>query len=395
MNVVFVSDQFPIPDLEEVVMFAPGALPDVSDVKEADLLLVVGPVNGPDRAGELGGIARLAAENGCNVVFAYAGRPGGADWRFIQALADIGGTDLPSVLPCESSLPHWHEYFTLYGRSGWVFDPEGSDPLLVIATDRRSNRPSAVELGVGKGRLLLVPYHFTGSPEPALERLLSTLREHVVGNTRDIPAFLDVLRLPGEDDLLQRIRVHEEELDTMRRDASDLARFRLMVGRLSGQELENLAIGALNEVLRSTPAQAEDRVDLNVEDFWITAVGDNSREIALGEVKGIGSNVRRENVNQVDNSRSVLDRTVEDLPGLLIVNTFRNDDHLDRKTLPISEDVVRHCVRQNVLTLRTWDLFHLLALGRSDQTVGEKFLEHLVSGGGGWLEVQGDLRFHS
>lgn len=191
--------------------------------------------------------------------------------------------------------------------------------------------------------------------------------------------------------MLQRIGVVDEELSRLRATAGDLARFRLLVAGATGQTLEDLSISALNRVLRSTPARAEDRADVGREDFWVTSA---EGDLALAEVKGIGTHVRRENVNQVDNGRSELDRAVEDLPGLLIVNIFRNEDDLDKRILPVSPDVVRHSARLNVLTMRTWDLFHLLSLAIADEAVGSRFLEMLTQGGGGWLEVDEEMRFH-
>jgi len=53
---------------------------------------------------------------------------------------------------------------------------------------------------------------------------------------------------------------------------------------------------ALNVVLDGSDYRAEDREDLRAEDFWI--VGPDG-DAAMAEVKGINSNVRRQDVNQL------------------------------------------------------------------------------------------------
>jgi hypothetical protein len=66
-----------------------------------------------------------------------------------------------------------------------------------------------------------------------------------------------------------------------------------------------------------------------------------------------------------------------------------------RGTPPVSDDIARHAARLNVLVLRGWDLYQLVARALTDPETGRQFLAQL-SAGGGWLEVTADaLSLHT
>ncbi|MDP8929567.1 MAG: hypothetical protein M3O70_13600 [Actinomycetota bacterium] len=100
-------------------------------------------------------------------------------------------------------------------------------------------------------------------------------------------------------------------------------------------------------------------------------------------------------VNQINSHRSELfDAAADELPGLLIVNTFRNDEVLERRRRePVNERVVRQARRMNVLVLRSWDLYRLVArrLGGEDDT---ETVIAALAGGGGWVEVTDETVLH-
>lgn len=107
---------------------------------------------------------------------------------------------------------------------------------------------------------------------------------------------------------------------------------------------------------------------------------------ALAEVKGVGTGVRREHVNKLDTHREKAGHGPDELPGLLVINQFRNDSTLEARQREIGSDIVTHLVRFNVLALRGVDLYRLLGL-RLASTVGPELLVDALSGGGGWLQV--------
>src|SRR5206468_3529171 len=88
-----------------------------------------------------------------------------------------------------------------------------------------------------------------------------------------------------------------------------------------------------------------------------------------------------------DNHREDLGHDTADLPGLLVVNVFRNDDDLVRKLGErVHPDIVETLRRQNVTLLRTADLYYLLAHQLRHGSAGTILIDALANGGG-WLEV--------
>lgn len=122
---------------------------------------------------------------------------------------------------------------------------------------------------------------------------------------------------------------------------------------------------------------------------------DGSRA-ALGESKAAGGGVTLTHVNQFNSHRTeIFDAAPDELPGLLVVNQFRNDDNMGRRELAVDQRVIRHAVRMNVLILRTLDLYTLVArrLAGADDS---RELQLALESGGGWLEATVDrLEHHS
>lgn len=225
----------------------------------------------------------------------------------------------------------------------------------------------------------------------SLKELINSIDEHRFKSSAAIPGFLEELRLPGEAELLSKIGTLSHEVEALEVEAQELANFRMIVGPYEGETLELLIIQILNRIFDRTEVIAEDRAESFHEDFWIT---NGTDDLAICEAKGIGTNVRREHINQVDDHRSRLELEPEALPGLLVVNIFRGSDDLVRRQTPLSPEVIRHAVRQNVLVLRTWDLYKMLGRSWSHDSTGAEFLSRLTEGGG-WLEVDVKMELHT
>lgn len=257
-----------------------------------------------------------------------------------------------------------------------------SKPPLTSATLRRRSKPRP-----RGGRLYVVPYFvadFADSHVRLTDSLVRAVARHIEESSADTPAYLAELRLPTEQPLLDGIAKRREALRCLEARAEQMERFRMMLGTFKDRQLENLVVEALNIVLEPIGYRAEDREETSNEDFWICGP---DGDIALAEVKGINSGIGRGNVNQVDNHRERYGRAPEDLPGLLIVNQHRLATDLPPKLDEhVHPDVRRHAKRQNVLVLRTADLYRLLGRTLGGEAVGLELIKHL-SAGGGWLQV--------
>jgi hypothetical protein len=367
-------------------------IPSPEAIALADYAIVVGPLPTNDTAIALAGPFRLAIEAGTVGVFAYPSILGSYDQVFLQRLGvGVTSTGLHAAQPYAND-PAFYRYFARFGVSEASLGLR--DEAERLGTNPSDNGAAAVFRELEQGVLYVVPYHAPGLHDEFLSELFKAIQLHHSGASSGPPAYLDAFRLHGEDDVLDRIRTIEAQLVDVRSEADKLAEYRKLMGPLHDDPLEQLVIKALNVVLEPTKYRAEDRVDLKKEDFWL--VDGDGEDFALAEAKGIGTGIRNEHVNKVDNFRGELEKTPEQLPGLLVVNIFRNSDDPDRKQLPVDGQVAATGRRQNVLILRGIDLYRLVSLARQEPKTGSQLVKQIKTGGGGWLEItdSGEQRLH-
>lgn len=359
-----------------------------------DTVAVIGGIENENKAEELAGGLRLAVEGGVTAIALFPVALKGSDRRLVEVIApDLGGIrGLDRGEAVEPSRDAFYKYFGAYGRSISVFDelPPRVDVLGTVG-----GVPAAISVPIGKGALYVLPFHvaeISASYNPVMRSVLAAVEAVEAGSGEaPVPGFVDEMRLPGEQGILDRVDALSAEIGEARSEAETLRSHRQILGSASGDELERLVIEVLNLILDGTGYVAEDRPDVKAEDFWIVEAGEDR---ALVEVKGIGGSISRPAVNQVDNHRAENELSVEEMPGVLIVNPFRNSDAFDQRTLPVSSDVIKHAVRLNVLVLRTLDLYYLLHHALDGNKGAEKFVEALPLGGG-WLQVtETDCKLH-
>jgi hypothetical protein len=360
----------------------PTAIPPIDVARRVDFILLVGTFGNPTWAGQLAGLLGRVIPEGPVLVIGFPVAIQSPATRFLDRFGiSYGGVPSAEVEPVH---PAFTDYFALYGQSSVRFDGnEDAETLGRIDSGGGQIVPAAVSVTRGRGAIYALPFVFGGGETQFGELLTAALEAHRADAAGVLPAFLEGLRLPGEDEVLAEIEQVDTKLARLRERAAYLEHFRLLLGpRGTGPALEQLVIEALNVVLEGTEYSAEDREDVGAEDFWI--VGPTG-DAALAEVKGTNHHVRRDDVNQVDSHRDAADRPQE-FPGLLIVNIFRGHHTLEQRELPVPEQPLGRAVNSNVLILRTKDLYDLVALKLGGRDAGQQLVEAL-SAEGGWLVV--------
>jgi hypothetical protein len=399
-SVLLISDQFDrVESRSNAIQLTYAEKPQVPSPQElagADVVLILGPLSDGNRALELAGATTLALEQGAVIVFAYSGRFQDLDNRFLASVVTISAGKLSgSVRPVASEpAPNsaFREYLTLHGQTDLRFSsaPDDAEVLAhsVVMDDPRHTEPTALAIPVAAGTLYIVPYHLHSGTDPFLERLVAAVMEHREATAASEPSFFDELELPEESDVRGRIARTRADLEALEEQRMDIVRHKLLVGHLQGQSFEDLVRDELDVVLAGSGLSTRDELELFAEDFLV--VDEDSDVVALCEAKGLGRGIARRDVDQVNAHRTEsLDRGADELPGLLIVNAFRNDDTLERRRERVGDSVVRHARRMNVLVMRSWDLYQLVARRLAGADDSGDVREALVAGGG-WLEVDED-----
>jgi hypothetical protein len=361
-------------------------VPQLDRLANFDDILVLGPISNVEQAEEFAGGLRLAVEKGVRATVLYPAAFGTSDQTFLQSLTPrLAEVSLaPAAQQAVAAHPAFYEYFGSYGRTAIAFPAPASTSEVL---GKLNGDAVAIRLPLGQGAIYVLPFHVASiraSYNPLVRSILTAIGAYEADDDESaLPPFVEDLRLPGEVDLLARIEKLREETQVAEGKAARLKEYRQMIGRASGDELERLVIKALNVVLTRTGWEARDRPDLKAEDFWIVEEG---QDRVLAEVKGVGGSVNRQAVNQVDNHRAEHELAVEEVPGVLVINTFRNSDDEGQRKTPVSADVARHAVRLNVLVLRSLDLYFLLNRALAGEEMGKVLVEALQAGGG-WLQV--------
>jgi hypothetical protein len=371
-----------------------GGVPSPVELAAADVVLVIGPLQNAQYGLELAGAMKLALDRGATLVFIYNARFQDFDQRFLSELVQFSARQISgsvAAVATRSALhPAFREYLTVHGQTDLQFYnlPEGVEALAhaVVSIQPYEAEPTAIRIGLARGSLYILPYQPSANFWVFLERLVDAVLEHREGIHLALPPFFEELRVPGEEKVVHGIAVAQAELERLEGQRAGLTRHKHLVGYFSSEQLERLVIEELNLVLSGTGVQARDVEERYVEDFEM--MDESSARKALGESKAAGGGVALGHVDQVNSHRSELfNATADELPGLLVVNTFRNDDVADRRRESVNERVVRHARRMNVLILRSWDLYQLVVRRLAGQDDGASVLNALI-GGGGWLEVE-------
>lgn len=127
--------------------------------------------------------------------------------------------------------------------------------------------------------------------------------------------------------------------------------------------------------------------DVGEEDFWI--VNNDHLELAMCECKGKDNDLTRADINMLDTHREARKRK-ENFPAILLVNSFNKANTLKEKDMPIASNVIEHAVKNNILVLRTLDLFRLLDLYQR-KTVTTKEILNKFTSFNGWMKVNTNI----
>lgn len=267
-----------------------------------------------------------------------------------------------------------------YGICSSTFDLRLAEDVSTICTAGEGGDVTGFE---NQGKLFFLPCHFPAREAFTTAQVVSevarAIRRYQCRRALAPPDWLDEAVLPGEERLRTR---RAQLLGELEQTSSRVAEYdeRKRILHAQDDALVDAVCDSLRRMgLRTKPGEKA------AEDFWL--VNEEGEEIAIGEVKALEKNVTTGNVSQVDTHRSWRDLG-QDFPGILIVNTFRSAHTFADKHQQIEPKVRRHGIHNNVLVLRTLDLFNFGCLVEQHE-VGASALVEALAEGGGWFKVEG------
>lgn len=196
----------------------------------------------------------------------------------------------------------------------------------------------------------------------------------------EIPEWTKEFKFAGEPELIQLREELNDQLEEANGKLGEMDRLkRVLVTQ--GEPLVDAVIELFEKAL---PLTAQKRESFQ-EDLLLR--NSSGEIVALVEVKGVGSGVTREHVNQADNHRE-RGQKPPTFPSLLIINTrMKTSASIEEKDRPVEAEQVRHAATNNILVLRTLDLLNLASLHRSGKISSSDVIAFLTGGASGWLKV--------
>lgn len=177
-----------------------------------------------------------------------------------------------------------------------------------------------------------------------------------------IPSWMETEHYFNDIELIKTIEENEAKIEAANRNIEisqdklkENDRYKSIL-YTSGNELTEVVFSILEKILSCSLSTF---VDEKHEDFLIK----KEKYTLIGEIKGVNSNVRNENIGQIDlhyqkyKDRLNEENLVEEVHQVLIMNTFRKQPLAERK--PIHEDQIKLAERNGCLIVETPTLLKL------------------------------------
>ena len=174
-----------------------------------------------------------------------------------------------------------------------------------------------------------------------------------------------------------KINILQQEIDCANKSLEQNLHYKRALIE-NGQNLVDIVFEILQKMLRSDLSKFTDEKN---EDFLVKL----STVTFIGEIKGITSNVKSENLSQVDrHCQNYLDilaenGETENVKQLLVINYQRNKPLNQRE--PINEKQIKLAIRNSCLIIPTWnllDIYEQFLVGKiTTETIVEQFTSQI------------------
>lgn len=245
---------------------------------------------------------------------------------------------------------------------------------------------NAIIGGLIEEQIFVLPCHAPDKDESATTQLFSTLAsalyETISKLSKEIPLWIDEgLIFPEERKLADNLLHLSKEINQIE---SNLNLYKIFKGCLahSGDTL----VESVSTIFESFFKLRVVKDDQFIEDIklYIPQEGED-KMIALVEIKGVNSGIKREHINQADSHRE-RSGLPNSFPVMLIVNTKMDAINFEEKELEVAHEQVKKAVGDNVLIMRAFDLINVVYLIEEGVMTRNDFLA-LLKTANGWIKA--------
>lgn len=294
-------------------------------------------------------------------------------------MPDFYRTDIERATSIKSCINGFDEFFSIFGAASATFKKSvgftgvrelanlGSDLCGIIIDNHQFFVPA------------MIPDNMPGKIEEYFSLLCEALVATVNKLAVSIPQWAEEFQSPNESNILHeksKIEKRQLELNGFLNNYNKLKRILFSSGDALVEDIRHFFQSCFS--IKSIK-MAELKEDLQIKD-------ETGRPKIFVEVKGTNEGVKRDYISQADShrDRAGLD---PDFPTLLIINTnIKKSRNLKEKDQTVAPEQIKYAVTQNILIIRTLDLFYLLHQFEGGKITKEKIMEIFIKEHG-WLRV--------
>ncbi|ODS36924.1 hypothetical protein BEH94_05925 [Candidatus Altiarchaeales archaeon WOR_SM1_SCG] len=289
----------------------------------------------------------------------------------------LPNVQLPEVIPKKDE---FKPYINKYGVAKTILKLPDNKNIEMQVIAEAGNVVVGAEF---RNRLFFLPFH-TANRDRSTAKLVVTLVTNAIFDYRqkhvvELPAWLDNFQFGAEENLKVKISSLIDQRNKLENQLQSLREYKAIL-TTSGDNLKDIVVRILENFFKLNI----DPIDEKHEDAKI--IGENENILAVIEVKGTKSGIKREHINQVDSHRDRNELT-ESTPGVLFINNKMSiSDIGERFETEVNKDQIKYAKNQNVLIVRTIDLLFLMQ-HLEDNPDRDKEIMELINSGGGWLKA--------
>lgn len=312
------------------------------------------------------------------------------DTNLAKILLNDYGIDEAIRKSTETPLKHFKLYRNEYKK--YLEDYGVCQTYFQIPTYKKTNIKAICGIekvftgGLIEDQIFVLPCHAPDKDENATTKLFSTLAsalyESISKLSKEIPSWIDEgLIFPEEKKLAVSLHHLSKEITQIE---ANLNRYKIFKGCLahSGDALVE-SVSTIFEAFFKLRVIKDDQFVDDIK-LYIPQKGED-KMIALVEIKGVNSGIKREHINQADSHRE-RSGLPNNFPVLLIVNTKMDATKFEEKELEVAIEQVKKAVGDNVLIMRTLDLINVIYLIEQNIMTQDDFLS-LLQTANGWLKA--------
>jgi hypothetical protein len=272
-------------------------------------------------------------------------------------------------------------YLDDVGATAVGFSANGIDEAISL----KNGFVTAFSKQVSNGLLLFIPTVW-GSTDPRyivdhLRQLISSVIAYSARVISKPPDYLSTYEFVKEKEAKTRIeRIVTEQIKPLQATINRYEEMKSILW-LGDRKL----VDATNRFFQSL-GFLTDIDEKYEEDLWILSEK-KDREFIV-EVKGLNKNLTREHISAHDQHREA--REVPEMTGIIIANTFRTADSIERKSEAFPPNVIEKAINCNMIITRTLDLCLIVdSLERQNMNVPQTLIP-LIRKQKGWLTLKSE-----